>query len=46
MIWQGWATDHKNDNFNCDFKLGNSNNNNLKDGDEPCVEVEGVSCGN
>ena len=45
MIWQDWAIDHKNDNFTCNFKLGN-NNNNAMDGDESYVEFEGVLWGN
>ena len=46
MMWQDQAIDHQNDNFTCGFKLGNSNNDDLKDGDESHVEFEGVLCGN
>ena len=42
--WQDWAIDSENDNFTCDFKVGNNNNKNLKDSDESCVEFEGVLC--
>ena len=41
--WKDWATCHKNDNFACDFKLGNINNNNPKDDDASHVEFEGVT---
>ena len=46
MTWQDWAIDHKEDHFACDFKLGNSNNNDLKDCDESHIEFEGVLYGN
>ena len=40
MSWQDWAIDSKNDNFACDFKHGDSDNDNTKDGDESHVEFE------
>ena len=46
ITWQDWAIYHKNENFTSDFKIGNSNDNYLKDSDELHVEFEGVLCGN
>ena len=46
MTCKCWAMDHKKENFTCDFKLGNSNNDNAKDGDEPHVGFDVVLCGN
>ena len=46
MMWQDWAMDHKKDHFTSNFKLGDVDNSNPKDGDELHIEFEGVSCGN
>ena len=45
-MWQDQATENESDNFNFDFKLGDSDNYNPKDGDESHIEFEGGLYGN